>query len=832
MRNPGDEAKSAMVMMWERLKSYFPNKIKGKHLLWVIGGGIVATILLLIILAILTYSGFFGRLPNYAELRNIKNHVASEVYSEDGQLLRKYYIENRVNADFDEIPDYLVEALIATEDARFFNHQGIDFRAWVRVFLRTVLLQDESGGGGSTLSQQLVKNLYDRQSYPVFSIMVNKLKETFIARRLEHSYSKTELLKLYLNTVPFGDNVYGIKVASRHFFGKQPDHLTIEEAAVLIGMLKANTYYNPIKHPDRARQRRNVVLGQMVRYGYLEKVVFDSLINRPLEVMAELDETPNTALYFTEYLRQELAPIVSKLRKPNGDPYDLYRDGLKIYTTINSRLQKYAEQAVREHLSVVQKNYYNEWRRGTPWGKRAVLDNAIKSSNRYKSLAEKGYSEASIDSIFRDTIQMSVFNWKDGQTVQKEMSPLDSIKYYLTLFNAGFLAMNPRDGAIKAWVGGVNYKYFQYDHVRSKRQVGSIFKPVVYTRALEGGMLPCEYTENRLVTYVNYENWEPRNADGIYQGAYSMEGALTHSVNTVSVDILLRAGIDSVAYLANQMGLNSEIPMVPSIALGTMDGSLYDMVQVYGTLANRGKRPEHHFLDRIEDSEGNILFELDRPSFSSFEQVVNPYHADMVMAMLQSVVDSGTARKLRYEYRLYQDIAGKTGTTQKHADGWFVGITPDIVAGVWVGADLPVIHFKTLRNGQGASTALPIWGRFMQLVNQDDQFRSWRKNRFPELSEEQVAFMSCPHFLNDTLFLNDGWMEEREAFVLLSEVLPFTSQEMIIEMMQDKPRRHFESVYDYVERMQKYHEKLESRMDRREERKAFWSKLLFKKKHQ
>ena len=794
-------------------------------------GAFLTGILFVLGLAGATYWGFFGDLPTYGELSRIQNHIASEVYSDDGVLLRKYYVENRVNADFDEIPLPIIHALVATEDARYFEHSGIDFWAWGRVVVKSILLQDERGGGGSTISQQLVKNLYGRREYGAFSMMVNKLKETFTARRLEKIYSKEDLLKLYLNTVPFGDNIFGIKVAAQHFFSKAPDDLTIEEGAVLVGMLKANSLFHPVRYPARASDRRNVVLRLMTRYGYLTPEERDSLISIPLVVHPSDVEMRQSALYFTEHLRLEVNELLKNYKKENGQPYDLYRDGLKIYTTIDSRLQRYAEEAINEHLADLQLAYYKEWKTGTPWKKKQVLADAIEKSARYQSLKGEGYSEAVIDSVFRDTIDMTVYHWKDGGSITRRMSPLDSIKYYLTLLNAGFLAMEPQTGALKAWVGGVNYRYFQYDHVKSNRQVGSIFKPIVYAQALRKGVLPCEYTENQLVTYVNYNNWQPNNSDNKYGGVYSMEGALTHSVNTIAVDMVLRAGMDSVKWLAGKMGMDGEIPVVPSMALGTMSGSLYDMIQVYGTFVNDGKRPEHYYLKRIENNKGEAIATFDPIPNADLEPVLSAQHARMMVEMLTAVVDSGTARRLRYEYGLYQNIAGKTGTTQNHADGWFIGMIPNLVAGAWVGGELPVIHFKTLRRGQGAHTALPIWGKFMKQVNKDPQFANWRKQRFKALNPDVEAYLSCPPFLEEQPVFDEFWSESTEVFAMMTKRFPYLTSMELLNLMESKPQRRFESIFEYAERLQNYYEKLEKRDERRDRRKAYWEKLFFNKKN-
>lgn len=785
----------------------------------------------LLLICILVYYGAFGPLPTYGELSNIRNNTASEVYSEDGVLLGKYYVENRVNADFEEISEDVINALVATEDARFFEHNGIDIRSWGRVLVKSVLLSDESSGGGSTISQQLAKNLYPRQDYLMLSTFVNKLREMFVARRLENTYTKEELLNLYLNTVPFGDDIYGIKVASQRFFSKSPNELSLEEAAVLVGMLKANSYYHPVRHPDRAQQRRNTVLSQMVRYGYLDSEVYDTLKTIPVEA-SYVKEGKNRGLatYFREHLRQRIEDELSNYYKKDGTPYNLYTDGLKIYTTIDAGLQQYAELAVEENMPVIQESFDKNWNKRTPWDDRS-LKYAMENSLRYRVLKAQGKSEEEIQAVFDQPLQMTVFSWDEESEGYHEMSPMDSIKHYLTRLNTGLLAMDPKTGLVKAWVGGTDFGYFQYDHVKSRRQVGSTFKPVVYLEALQQGMMPCEYTPNELVTYEDYDNWQPHNSDGKYGGVYSMEGALSHSVNTITVGIMMRTGIDPVRELAKRLGVSSNIPQVPSIALGTVEASLFDMVQLYGTFANEGQRPEIHYLDRIETSGGEVLIEFERPHPATFERVVSREHNMMLVKMLESVVDSGTARKLHYRYGLYGELAGKTGTTQNQSDGWFLGFTPNLVAGVWVGAESPRIHFRTMSAGQGSSTALPIWGTFMRYMYKDKALaKRYRKDKFPQMVDTLRATMLCPPFLEEMPILaewgEDNYYEIQDFY----EAVQDFNQDALRKVIEMKPRRENETYQEYGERIERIYDREQRRLENREKRKEFWSNFLFGKK--
>ena len=786
--------------------------------------------LLLISLCFLVYFGSFGKLPGYPELRDIQNNTASELYSEEGALLGKYYIENRINAAIGEISPNVINALVATEDARFFEHSGIDMRAWARVLVKTVLLSDEASGGGSTLSQQLAKNLFPRKQFMAFTVLIAKLKELFIAKRLEKIYTKEELLNIYLNTVPFSENIFGIKVAAQRFFKVSPKDLNVEQAATLVGMLKATTRYNPVKHKERATKRRNTVISRMARYGYITPEESDSLQALALEHSYYKEgHSQGVATYFREHLRQELEEILEDYQKPDGSPYNLYTDGLKIYTTLNSRMQQHAEDAVREHMEKLQQQFYKDWRKGTPWGSSKVLRRAKEKSKRYKTLKARGLSEAEIDTIFEQPIPMEVFSW-DASKQERELSPIDSIKYYLTLLNTGFLAVDPSSGAIKAWVGGIDYKYFQYDHVKSKRQVGSTFKPLVLAGALQNGMLPCEYTYNRSVIYTEYDNWKPKNADGKYGGVYSMEGALSKSVNAATVEIMLRAGIDTVKTLAQQMGITSSIPEVPSIALGAVDASLYEMTQVYSTFANRGRKPVLHMLDRIETSDGQLIVEFEKPERASFKRSLEKEKADIMIQMMQSVVDSGTARKLRYEFGLRNAIAGKTGTTQNHSDGWFIGFTPKLVAGVWVGADQPAVHFKSLRYGQGGNTALPIWGRFMKDVQTDKNLKDWHGGKFAPLNDTTQALMECPHYLDDMPLLVEDFFQDGIAnSYIINRILSVVHLEPG-QYLKLKPQRWNETEEEYIDRMRRYNERLQAKDERRQKRKERWSKILFGKK--
>lgn len=721
--------------------------------LWAMWGGFYCAV----------YLGAFGKIPNMDAIARLRLPQAAEVYSADSSLLGRYYLQERLPVSFPEISPTLIDALIATEDARFYQHSGIDRMSLLRVFFKSILLQDDAAGGGSTISQQLAKNLFPRREYPVIGIVINKLRETFIARRLEETFSKEEILAQYLNTVEFGENAFGIRVASRRFFDRSPDSLKTEQAAVLVGMLKAITAYNPRLHPDMAIQRRNVVLSQMEKYRYLSAQQADSLKTLPLGLkLTYSNHHLGPAPYFREHIRQELTEWCKTHFKADGTPYNLYQDGLKIYTTLDSRLQRYAEEATAAHMARLQKVFDNHLRyAGARRASNPAVREAIRQSPRYVSMRRAGKSEAAIDSAFQQPVEMLLFDWAEGAKHSK-LSPRDSVAFYKHLLQAGFLAMDPANGHVKAWVGGINHRFFQFDHVTSARQTGSTFKPIVYAAAIENGVDPCEYISNDKVVFEDYDNWAPRNSDEEYGGEYSMEGALTHSVNIVSVNLLMKIGAKKVLDFAQKTGIRQALPPVPSLALGTAELSLLELVNSYCTLANRGVHSPPLLIQRIEDRNGRVL--MHTPISENQDQACSAETADMITHMLQGVVDRGTAAGLRSRYGLTQDIAGKTGTTQSQTDGWFIGMTPRLVAGAWVGADDQRIHFQSLRLGQGAATAMPIYGRFMQLVAGDPAFAAVKQAKFRTPPESVMQKLDCDpfQFLLPMSAFREWWQKQKE----------------------------------------------------------------------
>ncbi|WP_161888405.1 penicillin-binding protein 1A [Pontibacter russatus] len=731
---------------WNRARSFDFKNAKFSDFRFLFRAALKTTLFLLLLFSFFymaVFLGVFGHMPSKRELRARQNNTASEVYSADGVLLGRYYIQDRTNIRYDDIAPAAIEALIATEDARFYEHSGVDVRSSFRVLIKSLLLQEDAGGG-STLSQQLAKNLYPRQDYKLWDMPVNKLREIIIARKLEDIYSKEELLELYLNTVPMGGNLYGIERASRRFFNTTADSLKTEEAAVLIGMLKATTSYNPRLHPERAQQRRNVVLNQMAKYDYLSAAKADSLKKLPLELHYRyITHNDGLAPYFREQLRQELEQWAASQKKKNGEPYNLYTDGLKIYTTIDAGMQRHAEQAVRRRMALLQKKFDQHWKNRTPWGKDAnVIQAAMQRSDRYRKMQQAGVSDEEIRNVFRQPVPMNVFSW--GGSEKKEMSPLDSLAYYGRFLNTGLLAMDPRTGYVRAWVGGINHDIFKYDHVRSRRQVGSTFKPIVYAAALEKGISPCTFFPNERQTYPEYDNWSPQNATEQYGGEYSMRGALAHSVNTVSAQVMMQAGVERTVELARRLGIKSDLPAVPSLALGTADISLLEMVSAYAAFANEGYQVVPTYITRITDRSGNVIRQHHANEFP--RRVLARKNAAIMLHLMQGVVEEGSAAKLRSEFDLKMDIAGKTGTTQENADGWFIGITPKLVTGVWVGAESPKVRFRTLALGQGSSTALPVWGDFMKRIALDPDYPGYMRSQFDPLPEKLQEQLDCASF--------------------------------------------------------------------------------------
>ena len=708
--------------------------------------------------------GYMGFMPSFEELENPKNILATEIYSDDGKVLDKYFIrENRTYVDYKNLPPHLIDALIATEDVRFYNHSGIDIRGLVRV-VKGIITGDTSSGGGSTLSQQLAKMLFPRDEFEnKLQLVFRKFKEWVIAVKLERSYTKEEIILMYLNKYDFLNLAVGIKSAANVYFSVPPDSLQLHQAAMLVGMAKNSSLYNPVRRPEIVLNRRNVVLNQMEKYGYISKEVRDSVKQLPLDLdFHKVDYKSGPAPYFREYLRLTMTaskperknyaswqeqkyiedsdewnknPLFgwcNKNVKPNGEHYNLYSDGLKIYTTIDSRMQKYAVEAVEKHLRDDLQPEFDGSLKGLknpPFANNMsgeevddLLNRAIRQSECYRVLREQGKNFNEIKANFKKPVEMTIFSWK-GE-IDTLMSPLDSIKWYLHFFRSSFMALETETGKVKAYVGGPNYKYFMYDMVKDgKRQVGSTVKPFLYTLAMQNGYTPCTK-----VPYVSQQFqmpdgtvYEPKDSDVDEEKdgqLVTLKWGLANSKNRISAWVLKQFTPQAVVEVMKSLGIYSPIDPVYSMFLGVSDVTLYEMVGAFNTYANLGVFIKPYFVTRIEDSHGNVIasFQPER------HEAIDEQTAYLMLNLMQAVINEGTGTRLRWQPdygRFTMPIAGKTGTTQNHSDGWFIGVTPKLSGGVWTGADLRSVHFRTLHSGQGANMALPIWGYFMKKVLAD-----------------------------------------------------------------------------------------------------------------
>ncbi|NVK27140.1 MAG: transglycosylase domain-containing protein [Flavobacteriia bacterium] len=717
----------------------------------------------LIVLFLLVWVGAFGHLANKEEIASIRNYLASEVYSSDNQLIGKYFVQNRTGADYEEIPEYLIHALIATEDARFYEHDGVDGRSLARVVFKTILMGDASSGGGSTITQQLVKNTYGRGSYGFLSMPVAKMKEWILAQRFEEVFSKEQILELYLNTVSFGEGVYGIETASQRYFNEKPQNLNMEECAVLVGLLKGNTLYNPRRNPELAEERRNTVLAQMAKYEYISDREKDSLVQIPLEINYYNLENDNPAPYFIDHIEDEISTILEGIQKPDGSNYDLRTDGLVIETTLDSRLQRYAVDAVESHMKRLQAEFNSHWNNSAPWGNNnSIIKNEILKTGTYRRLNSQGISNDSILKVLAVPHPMSVvdLNSEDGRKTV-EMSAIDSIAYYQAMLHCGFVAMDPATGNVKAWVGGIDFQIIPYDHVTTRRQVASTFKPFVYGAAIEQGIDDCDYFRNVAITYTNFENYTPTNAGGDDSLYYNLSGALKRSLNVVSVQVLLEAGMENVQDFARRAGIQSPIKKVPSMALGTNEATLLEMVTAYSTFANRGRSVRPHYITRIKNAFGDVIYTAPSPTS---KEVMKRSDVEALIAMMEGVVNAGTASSARSAYGLQSQYAGKTGTAQNYSDGWFIGFSPKLVAGAWVGASNPSVHFRSGAYGSGAHMALPIWAKFFRNIERTS-LRNTYTGSF-NLAADSTLTIDCPEVREpDLLERIDNWFDNGEEEV-------------------------------------------------------------------
>lgn len=708
----------------------------------------------------------FGGMPSLKALENPQSEVASEVYTADNQLLGKYYVENRTPIEITQVSPNVVSALIATEDARFVKHSGVDPRSLFRAIGGFLTFKDaSSSGGGSTLTQQTAKNLFDTRQeelrgalghVPIVGLVIAKTKEWILSVRLERNYTKQEIMMMYLNTVSFGNNTYGIKTAAKTYFNKEAWNLTIEEAAMLVGMLKNPTLYNPRLFEDRTRERRNVVLGQMKKYKFLTDEQFYVLKNKPLKLDFNV-ENQNTgmAAYFRSVIKDDVKAFIRQYNEDNPDAeLDLYTSGLRIYTTIDSRMQAYAEEAVMTNMRDQQRKFYEHWRGRNPWVQKnprtkkyeeipGFIENVARRTARFKQLKEVyGNDEKTIWREMRKPSRMKVFVYGNRRNEKDTtMSPLDSIRYYKRLLNTGFMSMDPRYGHVKAWVGGINFKYMKFDHVRqSRRQPGSTFKPFVYLTAMDQGFVtPCSHITDQPTTFAHGEDnnggpaWTPKNSNGKYSyRSLSLREALGQSINTVSAQLIKKTRAEAVIKYAHEMGITSnDLPENPTLCLGTGDVSVFEMVSAYCAFANGGIRVRPMMILRIADKNGNVL----KTFTPDANQVISANRAYEMLHLMRGAVEepNGTAQRLRTQYKLLEggnEIAAKTGTTSNYSDAWFMGLTQHLVSGLWVGGDDRPIHFRTIELGQGGRMAMPAWGLYMQRIYKDPTLTQYRPEPF------------------------------------------------------------------------------------------------------
>lgn len=726
--------------------------------------------------------GLFGELPPYEYLENPQTNLASQIISSDGKLLGKFYLDdNRTDVKFEELPENLVNALIATEDARFRDHSGIDARGTVRAFAYL-----GSKGGASTISQQLARQLFvGVRSRSKFDAIKQKIKEWVLAIRLERSYTKEEIISMYFNIYDFGNNADGIRSAARIYFGKEPKDLKIEESAMLVGMFKNSSLFNPLRREEMVKTRRDVVLAQMAKYDYITEVEKDSLQAMKMDINYNPEtHSVGLATYFRMYLQRFMKDWIDKNPKPaigdEPDKYNLYLDGLKIYTTIDSKMQANAEEAVNEHMTKLQAEFFHQntpdrnktapFLDITPEETKAIMERAMKNSDRWKIMKSEGKSEKEIRESFDKKTEMTVFDWK-SPTKEKDtiLTPRDSIRYYKAFLRTAMMSMEPQTGHVKAWVGGINYKHFQYDNViQGARQAGSTFKPFVYAAAIDQLRLsPCETRPDTQYCieagkHGNMEPWCPRNSNLKYSGnSYSLKKALANSVNTVTAQLIDEVGPKSVVSMVRNLGLTGDILEVPSIALGTLDVNVYEMVGAYGAFANQGVYVKPVMVTRIENKDGTVLYEY----VPETKDVLSKDVSYAILDLMKGVTQGGSGTRLRttgfnkwrpeydeiitgYPYKLTNPIAGKTGTTQNNSDGWFMGMVPNLVTGVWVGGEERSVHFKSITYGQGASMALPIWGLYMT-KNYADEELGISKEDFVK-PENMSIEIDCDKFVEGT----------------------------------------------------------------------------------
>lgn len=696
---------------------------------------VLSALILTLVVFTIGFTGVSGRLKTKSELLNFKNASASLVLSDEGEVLGKYFFENRTNISFDQIPKPLINALIATEDVRFYEHKGNDAKSFFRVLVKTILMNKRSSGGGSTITQQLAKNMFGRKNTGLLPVFINKISEVIMARRIEKVFSKDEILTLYLNTVAFGENVYGIEEASARFFNKNTVSLKLEESAVLIGMLKANTFYNPRLHPENAKIRRNVVFKQMEKYKYLEAKDADSLSRLPLIIEYKKSRSAGIAEYFMVQVRNETEEILQTLSSPEGTKWDLEKDGLIITTTINLSLQNYAILSFREHLSGMQNKLIEQYQSTT--GKR-ILDQVtvreMKRLNLEGRAGEKRFQE--------------IFDWNGTYT--DSITVADSLRRSLTILHAGLIAMDPVAGGIKAWVGGIDFKTQPYDQVLARRQLASVFKPVIYTAALEEGYEPCHYLDNDSINLSGFDDWSPENFDHSFGGKYSLSGALTHSMNIPTFSLFLEIGFDRVNSLWNEMGFAFTLDNTPSLSMGTAEANIKEVAVAYSSIANGGYRIKPWCVRSIKTPEGEVIFNNEMTQEKV--RIMTEKSSQLMSAMLQKAIREGTGVSMGSVYGVDFPLAGKTGTSQDYSDAWFAAFDPGLVIVSRAGASSRAIHFNNGSYGSGSALALPLVALTLKKVKQDPLLKERLIAGFPDLPPELANALDCPDFKEKNLF--------------------------------------------------------------------------------
>lgn len=717
----------------KRLSTLFLRMLRfvKKHPFKTAGYFFATGVCLIFLLVLTTYLGVFGSIPKEDELKALRNPITSTLYGSDKEPIGYYFLQNRSNIDSTQLNPYLVKALVATEDARFYSHRGIDYRSYARVLVKSVLL-GQGKGGGSTITQQIAKNLFGRQKQFFLSTPINKIRELFIARRLENIYSKEEILLLYFNTVSFGENLYGIEKAAERFFNKTPAELSLAECATLVGVLKAPTAYNPRNNPEKSQERRNVVLGQLLKYNYIDDSTYKEALGPLVLQYTPPKKVSSLTTYYKEFVKAEFDSWAQANPTETGHVYTLEADGLKIYTTINPYVQRYLERAMTRQLERLQKAMEAYWTsETTEGGKDALIDKLIAGLPQLKQLKKQGKSDDEIARIANEKKNRNY--WEIGEGFKPRPQSLrDSIVSAITRLHTGMIAVHSKTGRIMGYLGGIDYGFSQTDQVTNKKQVGSLFKPITYLTALQSGEDPCAFYDNVLRTYSQYEDWKPRNANHTYGGSYSMHGALANSVNTVAVALQLKMGNARVINMAKKMGIDSEIPDVPSIVLGTAELSLLETVRAYASIANGGYTISPFAIDRIETQDGQLLFEA-KPAYGG--RVTSTDNIRALQKMMGEVTTEGSGRAMGF-YEIPFNIIGKTGTTQNNGDGWFIGASPELVVGAWVGTLDKRVQFG---RGSGAQTALPMVASVFKSLS------SW-KNPMLTNFEYGERYFPCPSF--------------------------------------------------------------------------------------